>query len=72
VFPLLAYLKGLPVADDLPGTVPLAALDPGLVAQRPVARTARYGVEVLRATDRGSEGADTEMLERLRALGYVN
>jgi type I phosphodiesterase/nucleotide pyrophosphatase len=71
VFPLLAYLKALPVADDLPGTVPLAALDPGLIVQRPVTRTASYGVELLRATDRGSEGADAEMLERLRALGYI-
>ena len=36
VFPLIAYLKALPVADDLPGAVPLAALDPALIAQRPV------------------------------------
>jgi len=71
VFPLLAYLKALPVADDLPGTVPLAALDPGLIARRPVERTASYGVELRRATDRGSEDADAEMLERLRALGYL-
>ncbi len=72
VFPLLAYLKALPVADDLPGTLPVRALDPGLIGQRPVARTPTYGVDMRRATDHGSEDADTEMLERLRALGYVN
>ena len=71
VFPLLAYLKALPIADDLPGTLPLAMLDPELRAQRPVERTAGYAVELRRATDRGSEDADDEMLERLRALGYL-
>ena len=72
VFPLLAYLKALPVADDLPGTLPLRALDPGLIGQRPVERTPTYGVDIRRATDHGSEDADTEMLERLRALGYLH
>ena len=71
VFPLLAYLKALPIADDLPGTLPLAMLDPGLIAERPAERTASYGVEIRRATDRGSSDADAEMLERLRALGYL-
>jgi hypothetical protein len=71
VFPLLAYLKAMPVADGLPGAVPLAALDPTLIAQRPVERTPGYGVEMRRAMDRGSADADAEMLERLRALGYL-
>jgi hypothetical protein len=61
----------LPVAEDLPGAVPVAALYRGLIAQRPVERTASYGMDIRRAADRGSEDADAEMLERLRALGYL-
>ena len=71
VFPLLAYLKGLPVADDLPGVMPVALLDPGVLAGQPVTRVPGYAMEIQRARDDGSETADAEMLERLRALGYL-
>jgi hypothetical protein len=71
VFPLLAYLKGLPVAENLTGVMPVAALDPGLLARQPVARVPSYAMEIQRARDDGSETADSEMLERLRALGYL-
>jgi hypothetical protein len=36
-----------------------------------VERTPGYGVDMRRAMDRGSADADAEMLERLRALGYL-
>ena len=71
VFPLLAYLKGLPVADDFPGVMPVALLDPGVLARQPVAHVPRYAMEIQRARDDGSETADAEMIERLRALGYL-
>jgi hypothetical protein len=71
VFPLLAYLKALPVAEDLPGTMPVAALDPAVLAARPVERVPAYALEIQRSRDEGSETADAEMLERLRALGYL-
>lgn len=71
VFPLLAYLKALPVAEDLPGALPVAALDPAALAGRPVERVPAYALELQRARDEGSETADAEMLERLRALGYL-
>jgi type I phosphodiesterase/nucleotide pyrophosphatase len=71
VFPLLAYLKALPVADNLPGRVPTEILDPAVVARRPVERMPEYAVEMRYAADAGTEAADAEMLERLRALGYL-
>jgi hypothetical protein len=72
ILPLMAYLKGFPVAEDLAGSVPFSALDDAFVGAHPMARTATYG-------DRqgappavpGSGEVDREMLERLRALGYV-
>jgi len=71
VFPLLAYLKALPVADDLAGAMPVALLDPAVLAGRSVERVPTYALDLRRARDEGSETADAEMLERLRALGYL-
>ena len=71
VMPLLLYLKGFPLAEDLPGALPTAALDPELLKQIPPTRIASYrgGYAARRGT--GTREADAEMHERLRALGYV-
>jgi hypothetical protein len=69
VFPLLARLKALPLADDLTGRMPDEVLSASARA-RPMRRVARYGER-----DAGGGGEttayDEAMLERLRALGYV-
>jgi hypothetical protein len=69
VFPLLARLKGLPVADDLAGRVPEQVLSASARA-RPIHRVAHYGAAAL-AAEGDAAGEDKEMMERLRALGYV-
>jgi predicted AlkP superfamily phosphohydrolase/phosphomutase len=69
VFPLLARIRSLPLADDLAGRLPEEALSTSARAM-PVERVARYGAHATPTS--GESGAyDQEMLERLRALGYV-
>lgn len=72
VFPLLAVLQRLPLADDLPGSVPTAALRPDFFAEVGWRSVASYGprdraagdVDVAR-TEQASE------VESLRGLGYI-
>ncbi len=72
MLPLFAYLKGLPLAGDLSGRLPLELLAPSLLAAQPPRTIDTYGTRA-RPVDvaAGSEAVDAEMLERLRALGYV-
>jgi hypothetical protein len=70
VLPLLLHLKGFPVARDLPGRVPLQALGDEL-RSAPPATIASYGARDAEAAGPGTRAVDDEVLERLRALGYV-
>jgi hypothetical protein len=72
VTPLLLYLKGFPLAEDFDGRLPVQALDPALLASQPPRRIASYG-DRLQGGQRleASSAVDAEMLERLRALGYL-
>jgi hypothetical protein len=72
VAPLLLYLKGFPLAEDFDGRLPVQALDPGLLASKPPVRIASYGGDRVRGGPQLKDSAvDAEMLERLRALGYL-
>ena len=71
VMPLLLYLKGFPQADDLPGALPTAALDPDLLKQQPPTRIATYRDGYAARSGGGTREADAEIHERLKALGYV-
>jgi hypothetical protein len=71
VMPLLLYLKGFPLAEDLPGTLPAAALDPELLRQIPPTAIATYRDGYAARRGAGTREADAEIHERLRALGYV-
>ncbi len=71
VFPTLAYLKGLPIAEDLDGRVALEALRPEHVARHPVRHVATYGTKEALDTEVAASPADKTMIDRLRALGYV-
>jgi hypothetical protein len=71
MMPLLLYLKGLPQADDFPGRLPVAALDPELFKQQAPSRIATYRDGYAARRGGGTSEADAEMHERLRALGYV-
>jgi hypothetical protein len=70
ILPLLLYLKGFPVADDLAGQVPRAVFEDRFLRDNAVARVATYGAR--RGLDQPVGGAvDDDLLARLRALGYV-
>jgi Type I phosphodiesterase / nucleotide pyrophosphatase len=72
IMPLMLYLKGFPIAQDFDGRLPTEALRPALLASNPprvIASYGRRGWPVKNAE--GSAEIDAEMLERLRALGYL-
>ncbi len=71
VMPLLAYLKGLPVADDLEGRVPIQAFDTAFVRSHPATSIASYGTRSAPTIAVASGAADDAVMEHLRALGYV-
>ena len=72
VLPLLAYLKGFPIADDLEGRVPIQAFDAAFVASHPAASVASYGTRNAPRIAVASSGEADAMMGHLRALGYVN
>jgi hypothetical protein len=71
VLPLLAALKGFPVADDLPGRVPERVFDPGFFSSHPVRHVATYGRRGSLTAAAAGPATDEAALERLRALGYI-
>ena len=72
VFPTLMYLRGLPLEEGLRGRVLREAFDETVTGTHPVCTTTGYGPRELpeNPIDRSSP-LDRELLERLRALGYV-
>ena len=72
VMPLVARLKGFPVAADRAGRVPEEVFDPAFLERTPRREVASYGRRGRVASAVGRAEADDEMMERLRALGYVN
>ena len=69
VAPTVLHLAGLPASRELEGRVLEAALSPAFRAAHPVRTVASYG---RRVPGRPAESAfDRDMLEELRALGYV-
>jgi hypothetical protein len=71
VLPLLAYLKGLPIADDLEGRVPMQAFDAAFARAHPAVSIASYGPRSAPRITVASGAADDAVMEHLRALGYV-
>jgi hypothetical protein len=73
VAPFLLHQLGLPVPEDMSGSLPEAVFEPGELERRPVRRVAAA------AAPAASPAADVELepeeqavvMERLRALGYV-
>ena len=70
LMPTMAWLAGLPIADDVAGSVLSDAFEPGYVADRPVRHVASYGPRK-RPTPGGPSAADPVLMERLRSLGYI-
>jgi hypothetical protein len=71
--PLLFYLAGQPIPDDLEGELPRDWIDPAHLAAHPPRSVAAAEVPGLaRSPAAPAAGVDDAMLERLRALGYVD
>ena len=74
VFPVLAYLAGIPVADDLPGDLDLRLFTDEILAEKPPFFTRTYansGPAVVNAAG-ASHAAQEESIKALQGLGYVS
>ena len=74
VAPTVLYLMGLPVAEDMPGEVIEEALLPDWRSSHKLATIPTYGRWSLTPgefSSAGDERAKSEMMDRLRALGYI-
>jgi hypothetical protein len=71
MLPLLAYLKDLPIAQDLPGRLPEEVLAAEFRASHPPRRVASYGARAGGAGAGRVAPLEREMLRRLEALGYL-
>jgi hypothetical protein len=71
--PLLFYLAGQPIPDDLEGALPRDWIDPAHLAAHPPRGVAAADAPALASSPAApAAGVDDAMLERLRALGYVD
>lgn len=69
IAPTVLHLLGLPRSDETEGQVLTAALREDFLAVHPVRRVAAYGARP--ATRRPESTFDRQMIEELKALGYV-
>ena len=72
VMPALLYLKGFAIADDMPGRVAEDLFDETFLQNHPATRVASYRQDVASELAGGTAEGDEQMLDRLRALGYIN
>jgi hypothetical protein len=71
VAPLVLYLAGAPVPDDLERPVPERLLDPARLRAEPVRVVPASDLPGLAPEGGDAEVDDAVLMERLRALGYV-
>jgi len=80
IAPTLLYLVGLPAADDMPGKVLERALAPDFLTAHPVQRVPSFEglgsseagqAETRRAAEAMASGAEDEIVDQLRSLGYI-
>lgn len=72
VAPLVLYLSGKPIPDDLEGSLPIDHLDPAVLKQRPPTRVKADALPGLPEDEAsGAPRSDPALTERLRALGYL-
>ena len=73
IAPLVAYLAGSPIPDDLEGASPEALIAPAHWAAHPARIVAPHALPGLgEDPDTMSDVDDPELVERLRALGYID
>ncbi len=72
MMPLFLSLKGWPVAEDFVAEVPLGVFRPSFFEEHLVETIDSYGSLTVSLPKEGPILADAEMVERLRALGYLD
>jgi tetratricopeptide (TPR) repeat protein len=76
IAPTVLHLLGLPISEEMPGRVLLGALDPDFTRSHPVRMIRSYETigaprETVAPGGAGAEEAEAELLDNLRALGYI-
>ena len=71
IAPLLLYLNGRPLTDDLEGVLPMEMIAAEYLAANPPARAAAAELPGLSETGTVQAIDDPQLVEKLRALGYV-
>jgi hypothetical protein len=72
VMPLLLYLKGFAIGKDMEGRLPSAALSEELLLRRAPRWVPSYGARQPGRALTGSRRVNDEVLDGLRALGYIH
>ncbi|MGH9381097.1 MAG: alkaline phosphatase family protein [Thermoanaerobaculia bacterium] len=70
IAPTVLWLLGLPISDEIAGRPILEAFEDGFVDAHPIRRVAAYEPRPAPTEEQGSP-VDAALLERLRALGYI-
>ena len=72
ILPLMLYVKGFPVANDLVEELDERVIASEFLARNPVRRVRSYGPrEAPGAAPKTDPATDAEALEHLRTLGYI-
>ena len=72
VAPLLLHTLGLPIPEDLEGRVPTELYEPSHIASRPfVTAESTRAPEPVRNPEPETEDGEEEIVQRLKALGYL-
>jgi len=71
IAPLIFYLAGQPIPDDLPGRLPRDWIDPHALAENPPRVAPASDFPALPKGPEVEEISDPELTEKLRALGYL-
>ena len=72
ILPTTLYVLGLPIARDMPGQIWKKAFDPGFLSSHPVEFIETYETSPMGDSRPIESGVDDAILEKLRALGYID
>ena len=72
VLPTLLYRMGLPVAEDMDGSVVLQAMEKEFIQTHPIRFIESYGPRENVAEEPNTSDFDTVIVDRLKSLGYLN
>ncbi len=71
VMPTVLHALGIPISRELAGAVSTELFTPEFLRRYPVRQVAAYGRPVLNTRITRGQALDSEMIDRLRSLGYV-